>query len=85
MSLVLSEDTIGQGWEEVPMGDFTDGLTQYYNLTGKPRGWLPVPWTKKQNYICRLGNNYRRPVTFRAKCEAIWAAKWKILERRSVR
>lgn len=80
MSLILSPSTIGEpDWEQIPVGDLTGALTQYYNLRTKV--WIPVGWFAEDGYVCRYENHYRRPVTFRAKIWAIWAARGKLFRR----
>ena len=80
MSLILSPSTIGEpDWEQIPVGDITGALTQYYNLRTKQ--WGPVGWFFEDGYACRFENHYRRPVTLRAKIQAIWAARGKLFRR----
>lgn len=79
MALYLHPTVIGEpDWERTPIGQPTTTLTQYYDLRANPRHWKPVPWFTKDGIVCRFENNYRRPVTWRAKLEAFWAAKGKI-------
>ena len=82
MSLILSPSTIGEpDWEQIPVGDPTSTLTQWYHFRTKT--WQPVGWfnSEGRNYLCRFENNYRRPVTFKAKIQAIWAARGKLFRR----
>jgi len=84
MNLILSPDKIGYpDWEIVPIGDKTGTLVQYLSLRESPKRWVPVPWFDDEGhmYPCRFGNNYRRPVTWKGKLEAYWAAKGKIFNR----
>ena len=82
MALILSDSVIGApDWEQIPVGDPTSTLTQWLNL--RTKRWEPVGWFTEdgRTYLCRFENNYRRPVTLRAKIDAIWAARVKIFKR----
>jgi hypothetical protein len=77
--LALTPSQLGApDWERVPVGQRTTTLTQYLNLRAQPKQWIPVPWFTKDGILCRMENNYRRPVTFGAKMQAAWAARGKI-------
>lgn len=79
MSLVFSSHKIGDGWKEVPLGDATYTLDQWYSV--RTREWATVPWFTGDGYACRSGQNLRRPVSFGAKLESIWSAKGKLFKR----
>jgi hypothetical protein len=57
------------------VGEFSDWLTQYYHIDMSTmiKSWRPVPWVGR-HYPRRLDANWRKPVSFRAKVQAAWAA-----------
>lgn len=82
MALLLSPSTLGApDWEQIPVGDPTGTFTQWLDLRTKQ--WKPVGWFDEdgKTYLCRIENNYRRPVTFKGKLQAIWAARVKLFKR----
>lgn len=73
-------------WRQLQPGEPTETLDQWYHLTQKT--WLTLPWFTEDGFFTRLENNYRRPITRRAKWSAFWSAapKWinaKVLRRRA--
>ena len=72
MSLLLSQRTIGEGWELIEVGEFAGPLSQWMDLAVKE--WHPMP-PQVVGMPCRFGNSWRRPVSKRAKVQAIWAAR----------
>jgi hypothetical protein len=87
MALNLHPLIIGEpDWRALQPGEPTETLDQWYNL--REKAWKTLPWFTENGFVTRLENNYRRPVTRRAKRRAIWAAlpKWfnaKVLRRRA--
>lgn len=82
MSLILNSQIVGEpNWAEIPVGNYTTSLTQYYDVRSNPRQWRPVPWITKDKFIVKMGANYRIPVTFKAKIQALWAAKSTLFKR----
>lgn len=84
MSLILTSQQIGHpDWEQVPVGDKTGTLVQYLSLRENPKRWVPVPWFDDEGHMfpCRFGHIYRRPITFRGKMQAAWAARGKLFRR----
>lgn len=77
MSLVLQQPP---GWEQVQIGDITTILTQWLHIYPDGKRWEPLP-LGAVGYPCRHGNNYRRPMTRRAKWQAGWAAKSNLFRR----
>lgn len=77
MSLLLSQRTIGEGWEPMMPGDLAGRLSQWYDPMFK--SWQPMGFAL-WGYPCRVSNLWRKPVGRLAKIAAIWAAKGKLFD-----
>lgn len=82
MPLVLHPKTIGAPhWELMQPGDLSDWLTQYLQISPvdpSQKRWRTVPFAIGLSYPCRIDATWRKPVTWRAKVSAAWAALPKV-------
>lgn len=82
MSLLLSPRAIGQGWVRLNLDEPATVLTQYlrFDLERDIKYWVSIP-PGVVGYPCRFGNLWRKPISWRAKRDAIWAARGNLFKR----